>query len=76
VQELRTSQANSSENSKNRRKKKDRPPRSQAVMWRGFDENLQQGAVSRSAQYTTTTRVCGRFCSETSHSAAAHGLSG
>jgi hypothetical protein len=57
-----------------RLRKTERYTKPQAVMWRGFDENLQQGAARMNAQYTTTTRVCGRFCSETSHIAAAHGL--
>jgi hypothetical protein len=48
---------------------------SQAVMWCGFDENLGNKArvVQGSLLLTTFARVCGKFCSETSHIAAAHG---
>jgi hypothetical protein len=48
---------------------------SSAVMWCGFDENLVNKArvVQGSLLLTTFARVCGKFCSETSHIAAAHG---
>jgi hypothetical protein len=44
-------------------------------MWCGFDENLGNKArvVQGSLLLTTFARVCGKFCSETSHIAAAHG---
>jgi filamentous hemagglutinin family protein len=47
----------------------------QAVMGRGFDENLGNKArvVQGSLLLTTFARVCGEFCSETSPIAAAHG---
>jgi hypothetical protein len=48
---------------------------SSAVMWCGFDENLGNKArvVQGSLLLTAFARVCGKFCSETSHIAAAHG---
>jgi hypothetical protein len=44
-------------------------------MWCGFDENLVNKArvVQGSPLLPTFARVCGKFCSETSHIAAAHG---
>jgi hypothetical protein len=44
-------------------------------MWCGFDENLVNKArvVQGSPLLTAFARVCGKFCSETSHIAAAHG---
>jgi hypothetical protein len=43
-------------------------------MWCGFDENLGNKArvVQGSLLLTTFARVCGKFCSETFHIAAAH----
>jgi hypothetical protein len=43
-------------------------------MWCGFDENLVSKArvVQGSLLLTVFARVCGEFCSETSHIAAAH----